>query len=233
MRLSPEAPAAPSWDTRSVKVLIVEDEDAIAEPLAEGLDARASPSSTSRQARRRSGGLRRRPRPARPRPARPRRVQVCRALRAGSRADHHGHRKGEESTAWSASSSVRTTTRQAVRLPRAARPDPRRDGARRRPSTPRRRSVGPLDLTPKPPRAWVGGHAVDLTPKEFDLLALSHTSRVQSCHARAPRGRVAYDLVREPKTIDVHVAALRRNSATPRGSRPCAASAFGCTFPGE
>ena len=37
LRLSPEAISPPSWDTRIVKLLLVEDEDAIAVPLAEGL----------------------------------------------------------------------------------------------------------------------------------------------------------------------------------------------------
>ena len=37
LRLSAEATRSPRWDTRTVKLLLVEDEDAIAEPLAEGL----------------------------------------------------------------------------------------------------------------------------------------------------------------------------------------------------
>src|SRR4029077_3384570 len=37
LRLSAEATPSPRWDTRTMKLLLVEDEDAIAEPLAEGL----------------------------------------------------------------------------------------------------------------------------------------------------------------------------------------------------
>jgi DNA-binding response OmpR family regulator len=79
-----------------------------------------------------------------------------------------------------------------------------------RPAT-RSTRVGPLELDVRGRRARVDGRALDLTPKEFDLLALL---------AREPGAVVSRSEILQEvwqttwygsaKTIDVHVAALRK-----------------------
>ncbi|GGZ89505.1 response regulator transcription factor [Streptomyces bluensis] len=75
---------------------------------------------------------------------------------------------------------------------------------------------GSLVVDPRTRQVWVDGNAVALTPKEFDLLALLHEDpgavyarreildRVWDAHYRGPT-----------KTLDAHVAALRRKLGHP------------------
>jgi two-component system, OmpR family, response regulator RegX3 len=90
---------------------------------------------------------------------------------------------------------------------------------RTRPSRaePEEQSVGPLSVDPRTRRATLDGRELALTPKEFDLLALL---------AREPgavhrRERILEDVWDQDwfgptKTLDVHVAALRRKLGDPR-----------------
>jgi DNA-binding response OmpR family regulator len=81
---------------------------------------------------------------------------------------------------------------------------------------PRSSRIGPLELDVRGRRARVDGREVDLTPKEFDLLALL---------AREPGAVVSRaEILQEvwqttwygsAKTIDVHVAALRKKLGDP------------------
>ncbi|HEV2993729.1 MAG TPA: response regulator transcription factor [Acidimicrobiia bacterium] len=77
-------------------------------------------------------------------------------------------------------------------------------------------SVGPLAVDRRTRRALVDGHALALTPKEFDLLALL----ADDPGAVYSRQRIL-DEVWDPhwygptKTLDVHVASLRRKLGHP------------------
>jgi DNA-binding response OmpR family regulator len=81
---------------------------------------------------------------------------------------------------------------------------------------PRSARIGSLELDVRGRRASVDGHELDLTPKEFDLLALL---------AREPGTVVSRaEILQEvwqttwfgsAKTIDVHVAALRKKLGDP------------------
>ncbi len=81
---------------------------------------------------------------------------------------------------------------------------------------PRSTRIGPLELDVRGRRASVDGHELNLTPKEFDLLALL---------AREPGAVVSRaEILQEvwqttwfgsAKTIDVHVATLRKKLGDP------------------
>ena len=114
----------------------------------------------------------------------------------------------------------RRLPRQAVRLPRAARPDPRRDAPRPGRAAERRRAArmpASLEVDARTRRAHVDGRELALTPKEFDLLALLAARR----RARSSRRRRILEEVWDTswygptKTIDVHVAALRKKLGDP------------------
>ena len=74
-------------------------------------------------------------------------------------------------------------------------------------------------------RVTVDGQEIQVTPKEFDILA---------CLAADPGRVVTRQEILETawdahwygptKVLNVHVAALRRNSAFPGSSRPCTAA---------
>jgi DNA-binding response OmpR family regulator len=71
--------------------------------------------------------------------------------------------------------------------------------------------IGALEVDPRSRRVRVGGREVDLTPKEFDLLAFL----ARDPGAVVPRRRLLDEVWEtswygSSKTIDVHVAALRR-----------------------
>jgi DNA-binding response OmpR family regulator len=76
--------------------------------------------------------------------------------------------------------------------------------------------AGPIEIDPRTRRAEIDGRELELTPKEFDLLALL---------ARDPGAVVSRQEILEEvwqtswyghsKTIDVHVAALRRKLGDP------------------
>ena len=171
-----------------MRVLIVEDEDAIAEPLAEGLRregfdveraatgaealAAAEPDIVLLDLRLPDmDGL-----------------DVCRQLRARSeRADHHRHgaRRGGRPRR-RARARRRRLRRQAVRAARADRPHPRRH--RRGRTAPDGRSplrVGGLEVDERTRRAALDGDELDLTPKEFDAAGRARPrSRAPRCSRR-------------------------------------------------
>jgi DNA-binding response OmpR family regulator len=76
--------------------------------------------------------------------------------------------------------------------------------------------VGELEIDPRTRRVTVGGHEVPLTPKEFDLLALLAEDPGAVCS----RTRILEE-VWDPhwygptKTLDVHVASLRKKLGDP------------------
>jgi two-component system, OmpR family, response regulator RegX3 len=77
-------------------------------------------------------------------------------------------------------------------------------------------ALGPLELDTRSRRVAVGGREVDLTPKEFDLLALLASDP----GAVVPRPRILEEVWQttwygSAKTIDVHVAALRKKLGHP------------------
>ena len=76
--------------------------------------------------------------------------------------------------------------------------------------------LGPLELDPRSRRVFVDGRGIDLTPKEFDLLALLASDP----GAVVSRARILEDVWEttwfgSAKTIDVHVAALRKKLGHP------------------
>jgi two-component system, OmpR family, response regulator RegX3 len=75
---------------------------------------------------------------------------------------------------------------------------------------------GPLELDTRGRRIFVDGEEIDLTPKEFDLLALLASDP----GAVFRRSRILEDVwettwLGSAKTIDVHVAALRKKLGDP------------------
>ena len=206
----------PRWD---VRILVVEDEDAIAEPLAEGLAARGL---RGRACRHRAGGARRRrarPRPARPAPPRHRRPRgLPAAARALARADHRRHRARRGGRPGRrARARGRRLRRQAVRPARAGRPHPRRHApARSRAPEDGAVRVDGLEVDRARAARRSTAESSQLTPQEFDLLALlaSRAGR------RVSRERIFEEVwgtswYGSSKTIDVHVAALRRKLGDP------------------
>ena len=185
-----------------MKVLLVEDEDAIAEPLAKGL--RREGFAVERVA----SGLAALEAPE------PDLVlldlglpdtdgfTVCRELRSRSSVPIiMRHREGRGDRPGRRPRGRRGRLhRQAVRLPRADRADPRRHPADgRAPATPGARGAGAARARhARPPRRSSTGEEIDLTPKEFDLLALlaSDPGAVVPRGAH-PRGGLGDDLVRE------------------------------------
>jgi two-component system, OmpR family, response regulator RegX3 len=76
--------------------------------------------------------------------------------------------------------------------------------------------VGELQLDPRARRVWLGGLELDLTAKEFDLLA----ALTRDPGAAVSRRRLLEEVwdtswYGSTKTIDVHVAALRRKLGDP------------------
>ena len=89
--------------------------------------------------------------------------------------------------------------------------------------------IGGLEVDERARRAILDGNELELTPKEFDLVA----ALARDPGAAISRQRLLAEVWQtswygSSKTIDVHVAALRRSSATRAGSRRCAASASAC-----
>ena len=78
--------------------------------------------------------------------------------------------------------------------------------------------VGDLELDPAARRAWRGGSELTLRPKEFDLLALLMAEAGRAL----PRERIMAEVWDEhwfgsTKTLDMHVAALRRKLGEQQG----------------
>ncbi|MFF8830845.1 response regulator transcription factor [Streptomyces sp. NPDC015131] len=78
------------------------------------------------------------------------------------------------------------------------------------------RRLGALVVDVRTRQAWVGGALVELTPKEFDLLALLAEDPGAVCSRRRILAEVWDPHFHGPtKTLDVHVAALRRKLGDP------------------
>jgi len=85
-----------------------------------------------------------------------------------------------------------------------------------RPTSRQAVKVGPLELDSRSRRVSVDGSEIELTPKEFDLLALLASDP----GAVVSRARILEDVwqttwLGSAKTIDVHVAALRKKLGHP------------------
>jgi DNA-binding response OmpR family regulator len=78
--------------------------------------------------------------------------------------------------------------------------------------------VGPLRIDPRRREVWAGAHAVDLTPKEFDLLQLlaCNPGRVFSREELLERVW-GYSFLGNTRTVDVHVNRLRQKLADADG----------------
>ncbi|GAB2781575.1 cell wall metabolism DNA-binding response regulator WalR [Streptomyces chlorus] len=75
---------------------------------------------------------------------------------------------------------------------------------------------GPLVVDRRTRQVWVGESLIALTPKEFDLLALLAEDPGAVCSRQQILGRVWDPYYEGPtKTLDVHVAALRRKLRHP------------------
>ena len=88
------------------------------------------------------------------------------------------------------------------------------------------RTVADVRVDPAARRAWRGDRELELSPKEFDLLALL----VARAGEAVPRDEIMTTVWDEnwwgsTKTLDIHVGWLRRKLGDPPLSRPCAASA--------
>ncbi len=205
---------------RAVKILVVEDEDAIAEPLAEGLRRegieveRAATGQEALDAPEPDlvlldlrlpdiDGL-----------------EVCRRLRERSRVPVIVlTARGEEvdrvvGLELGADDYVvkpyglRELIARIHAVMRRLEPPPRDDVPLR---------VDGLEVDPRARRAMLDGHELPLTPREFDLLALLASDP----GAAISRARIFQEVWEtswygSPKTIDVHIAALRRKLGDPR-----------------
>ena len=218
LRLSAEATRSPRWDTRTVKLLLVEDEDAIAEPLAEGLRRegfaveRVATGAAALEASEPdvvlldiglpdTDGL-----------------AVCRELRSRSEVPIiMVTAKGEEIDRVVG---LEVGADDYIVKPFGFRELIARIRAVTRRTAPRATSptveLGPLVVDTRTRRVAVDGNEVDLSPKEFDLLALLASDP----GAVVSRRRILEEVWEttwfgSSKTIDVHMAALRRKLGDP------------------
>ena len=219
IRSFPEAERLRSWDTRTVKLLLVEDEDAIADPLAEGLRREGfvvERVATGREALE---------------AAEPDFVlldvglpdtdgfSLCRELRSRSNVPIiMVTAKGEEvdrvvGLEVGADDYIVKPFgfRELIARIRAV---TRRTGERQ--TTRGTLTLGPLGIDTRSRRVTVEEREVDLTPKEFDLLALLASDP----GAVVSRERILEEVWQttwfgSAKTIDVHVAALRKKLGDP------------------
>ena len=220
VRHSPEATGLPLPDTRYVKLLLVEDEDAIAEPLAEGLRREGfavERVATGKEALEAAepdlvlldvglpdtDGL-----------------SVCRELRSRSSVPIiMVTAKGEEVD--------RVVGLEVGADDYIVKPFGFRELIARIRAVTRRTgdrstaiagvaTIGALAIDTRSRRVSVDGREIDLTPKEFDLLALL----ARDPGAVVSRARILEEVWQttwfgSAKTIDVHVAALRKKLGDP------------------
>ena len=74
----------------------------------------------------------------------------------------------------------------------------------------RRLSVGDLQLDRETREVWRAGQPIDLTPREFDLLAVLAAHPRQVFSREMLLNRVwGYDYVADPNLVEVHISALR------------------------
>ena len=214
-----DAPRASPVTMGRVHVLVVEDEDAIAAPLAEGLTPRGLHGHARRD---RAGGAGRagaRRRPARPAVAGHRRLRGVPALRARSDVPIIVvTAKGEEvdrvvGLELGADDYVVKPfgLRELVARIRAV---SRRAG--RRSSDSELLQVDEVTLDLRARRATIDGREVQLTLKEFDLLALL----MRDAGAVVTKQRILNEVWNTSwygatKTVDVHVASLRKKLGDP------------------
>ena len=220
-----------------MRLLVVEDDDGIAEPLVaglrrEGFEVRAGGQRARRPRRRRAG-----PRAPRPAAARHRR------LRGGPRdegalagADHHGHRQGRGGRPrHRPRARRRRLRREALRDAGAGGPDQRRHaaGVRER----RTLRARPGHSWSAPSRSTAAGTRCGSTATEVSAHAQGvrppGVARRPIPGAALDRRRILEDVwgtrwYGPSKTIDVHVSSLRRKLGDPAGSRPSAGWASGC-----
>ena len=210
-----------------MRVLIVEDDDAIATPLAKGLEregSRRRPGRDGPSRARTRGGVAVRRRAARPRAARSRRLRrVPGAAARGptSRSSWSPPRSEEVDRVVGLElgaddyivkpfgfrelvARIRAVARRACRVDRG------------QPAVARPRCRRSRDRPAHAPRVIVEDEEVALTPKEFDLLAFlaedagavrSRRSCSKKCGTRTGTAR--------PRPLDVHVASLRKKLGDP------------------
>ena len=173
-----------------MRVLIVEDDDAIAEPLAKGLEREGLEVDRVETGRRRArpraaSDLRRRA--ARPRPSRPRRLRrVPRAARPFRRADHRGDRAVRGGRPGRrARARRRRLHRQAVRLPRAGRAHPRRRAS----SHAGRSATDGHAARERHVNGNGNGHGPDHPATVVEVGTLTVDRRTRAGHRRRRRGR--------------------------------------------
>jgi DNA-binding response OmpR family regulator len=71
--------------------------------------------------------------------------------------------------------------------------------------------VGDLEIDPQRREVRVGGQAVDLRRKEFDLLeALARNVEIVMSREQLLETVWGYDFYGQTRTVDVHIAAVRR-----------------------
>ena len=89
--------------------------------------------------------------------------------------------------------------------------------------------VGALEIDVRARRVALAGQPIELTAKEFDILAVLAEEPGSVVTRQTLLERVWQTTWYGPtKTIDVHVASLRRKLGDPAGSRRSGASASGC-----
>ena len=193
-RTRPGQPIAKVWPTDApthrhrceplgVRLLVVEDDPRISDPLQEGLDREGYDVVVAATGADALAADRHRSRPARPRPPRPRRTASCAANYApAARTDHRRQRpRRRDRPSHAPRARRRRLRRQAVRVPRARRPDPGR--------LPPRRHRGQPPPPPTPPSPSARCTSID-APERVTYRRDPHQPHPQGVRpARLPRRR--------------------------------------------
>ena len=94
---------------------------------------------------------------------------------------------------------------------RRAAPDRAADPTRALPERPERLCFGELSIAPLARQVEVEGRAIELTPKEFDLLLTLASAPGHIYSREALLSRVwGYDYLGDSRTVDVHIGTLRK-----------------------